>query len=1032
MPASDERKIATILFADLVGSTARASDEDPERVRALLERFYDAMELEIKEAGGTVEKFAGDAVMAAFGAPAALEDHAERALHAALAMQRRVRELFGEGLRLRIGVNTGEVVVGRSREGSSFVSGDPVNVAARLEQAAGTGEVLVGERTATVVRGAFEFDEARSVEAKGKSGGVAARRLVRALTLMRPRGVSGLMRAFVGREGELDLLQATYKRVVAESRPHLVTVMGDPGVGKTRLVRELWERLGAESPEPLRRTGRCLPYGHGITYWPLGEIVKEQFGLLESDPAEAVLPKLGNHEILGLALGLDVGGDLHPRAAHDRLHDAAVAFLEELASERPLVLLVEDLHWAEEPLLDLLDRLLREVNAPLLVLATARLELLDRRPSWGGGRRNMTIIGLEPLSTTDSGQLLDELLAADLPPSVRDLVVSRAEGNPFFVEELVGSLIDAGVLERENGSWRAGELPAGYVVPDSVQAVLAARIDLLGETEKGALQAAAVIGRVFWPGPVRDLLGGAEPNFDALEERDFVRRRAGSSLAGEREFAFKHALTREVSYATLPKARRARLHAAFAEWLERVGEGRDEWAALLAHHYAEAARPEDADLAWVAAEDELREVRAKAVRWLRRAAQLALERYEVDESVHLLERAKELAQDEDVAAIWLEIGNAKALKYDGQGFSAAIARALELSSDSNTAARAYSDLAFQVSIRGGMWPHRPNQDVIGDWIEKALAHTEEDTPERTRALIAKAVFNPDTGSFAAEASATADRLGDPELRSWAWMARTGSAFAAGQFEECLTWAQRRFDLEGEITDPDHIVELRESLMPATAALGNLREVRRLAREHEELTRRLSPHHRIHSVAIELEAEELAGNWEAIRALEDKVLAAIEANRDTPCIRHSRSLLLGAIARSVSGDDEGSRDLEERAKLHYMGGQAFALEAVHVRLALVRKDVQRLTDAYGLPARHRYVFGVQDLIVDLDAAAALRKREYLEETAPRYVSSGTLFEPFALRALGIVRDDDELIARADERFRALKLDWHAAQTPHLRG
>ncbi|HXL44273.1 MAG TPA: adenylate/guanylate cyclase domain-containing protein [Gaiellaceae bacterium] len=553
-PTSDERKIATVLFADLVGSTELASDEDPERVRALLERFYDAMESEIQSSGGTVEKFAGDAVMAAFGAPAALEDHAERALHAALAMQRRLSEL-GDDLGLRIGVNTGEVVVGRSREGSSFVSGDAVNVAARLEQAAGAGDILVGERTAAAARGAFEFGERATVDAKGKPGGVAARRLVRALTLMRPRGVSGLKRAFVGREGELELLQATYNRVVVERRPHFVTVMGDAGVGKTRLVRELWERLGDESPGPLRRTGRCLPYGHGITYWALGEIVKEQLGLLESDPPETVRAKLGEHEILGLALGLEVAGELHPLAAREHLHQATVAFLEELASERPLVVLVEDIHWAEEPLFDLLERTLREVNGPLLLLATARSDLLDRRPAWGGGRRNMTILGLEPLSTDDASYLLDELLAADLPAPIRDVVVSHAEGNPFFVEELIGNLIDAGVLQRENGSWRARDLPPGYTMPDSVQAVLAARIDLLGEVDKAALQAAAVIGRVFWPGPVRDLIGGSEPSFDALEERDFIRRRTGTSLEGEREFAFKHALTREVAYSSLPKAR---------------------------------------------------------------------------------------------------------------------------------------------------------------------------------------------------------------------------------------------------------------------------------------------------------------------------------------------------------------------------------------------------------------------------------------------------------------------------------------------
>jgi class 3 adenylate cyclase len=1032
-PTSDERKVATILFADLVGSTELASDEDPERVRALLERFYDAMRSEIQSSGGTVEKFAGDAVMAAFGAPAALEDHAERALHAALAMQRRLREALGEELGLRVGVNTGEIVVGSPRAGSSFVSGDAVNVAARLEQAAEPGEILVGERTAAAAQGAFEFGDPTSVDAKGKPGGVRARRLVRALTLMRPRGVSGLKRAFVGREHELELLQAMYNRVVSDRRPHFVTVMGDAGVGKTRLVRELWERLGSESPEPLRRTGRCLPYGHGITYWALGEILREQLGVLESDPPETALARLGEHEILGLALGLEVGGELHPLAARERLHDETVAFLGELAAERPLVVLVEDIHWAEEPLFDLLERILREVDGPLLLLATARSDLLDSRPSWGGGRRNMTILGLEPLPSEAAGQLLDELLAADLPSDIRDVVVSRAEGNPFFVEELIGSLIDSGVLQRENGGWRAGDLPPGYSVPDSIQGVLAARIDLLGEAQKAALQAAAVIGRVFWPGPVRDLTGGAEPDFPALEERDFIRRRAGSSLEGEREFAFKHALTREVAYSSLPKARRAHLHAEFAAWLERVGDARDQWAALLAHHYAEAVRPEDVDLAWAGADDQLQEVRRRAVRWLRRAAKLALERYEVDESIVLLERALALTTEEDTAAIWVEVGNANALKYDGEGFLTAMHEALAHSTDPATTAKAYSDLAFQASIRGGMWREHPGSDVVAGWVEQAIALTEEESPERARALIAKASVDPEEGDeLARAASGLSDRLGDPELRSWSWLARAVAAFESGRFEEALTWAQRRFDLEGTITDPDHIVEMREAAMPPSAAFGRLREVRRLAREHEQLTRRLSPHHRIHSAAVLIEAEELAGNWEEIRAREPEVLAAVEANRDTPCIRHSRSILLCAAARSYGGDEQGARELEAASNEHHMRGHPYALEAVQIRLALARHDLDSLSEVIALEGMHRYVFGLHDTAARLDAMAALRDRDRVERKASDFLQSGTYLEPFALRAIGIVRGDQALIDQADERFKLLGLDWHADQTENLRG
>ena len=287
VPAREERKLVTIVFADLVGSTALAGGEDPERIRVRLERFYEAMSDEIERTGGTVEKFAGDAVMAVFGAPAALEDHAERALHAALAMQRRLDTLFDGELAMRIGVNTGDVVVGAARAGSGFVAGDAVNVSDRLQKAAEPGEILAGERTVAAVGGAFEFGERRVLDAKGKPEGLEARSVLRALTLARPRGAAGFERVFVGREAELELLLATYRRAVTQHEPHLVTLVGEPGIGKTTLVRELWELLAGEEPAPLRRTGRCLPYGDGITYWPVGEIVKEHFGILEgADEAE--------------------------------------------------------------------------------------------------------------------------------------------------------------------------------------------------------------------------------------------------------------------------------------------------------------------------------------------------------------------------------------------------------------------------------------------------------------------------------------------------------------------------------------------------------------------------------------------------------------------------------------------------------------------------------------------------------------------------------------------------------------------------
>ncbi|MDQ3086381.1 MAG: AAA family ATPase, partial [Actinomycetota bacterium] len=696
--ATEERKIATVVFADLVGSTALADSQDPERVRVRLDRFYDTMAEEIQRTGGTVEKFAGDSVMAAYGAPIALEDHAERALHAALAMQRRLAEVFGEELRLRIGVNTGEVVVGQARESSSFVTGDAVNVGARLEQAAEPGEVLAGERTVASARGAFEFGEERVVEAKGKPGGVSCRPVLRALSLMRPRGVGGLRRVFVGRESELDLLRATFRRSVAQGEPHLVTIVGEPGVGKTRLVQELWEVLSEEDLAPVHRTGRCLPYGDGITYWPLGEVLKEHFGILDSDSPDEVRRRLGGREILGLALGLDIASGMHPLDARERLHETAVRFVEELATERPAVTLVEDIHWAEDDLLDLLERIVRDSRGPVVLLATARPELLDRRPNWGAGRRNAATIWLDPLPEHETSRMLDELLAVELPSELRELVVRRAEGNPFFLEELVGELLDAGVLERRNGEWALGERRPGFTVPDTVHAVLSARMDRLPPTEKAALQAASVVGRVFWTRPVVHLLDGEEPDFDLLEERDFVRRHGGSSMAGEREYAVKHALTRDVAYGSIPKARRGRLHAAFAEWLERLDRAKDEHASLLAYHYSEAVRPEDADLVWAGSEHQLGGLRARAVSWLRRAAELARGRYEMEEAVELFSRALPLSEDEyERAQLWREIGETQAFRYDGDAMLNALLRSLEGPLDDAERADTYAFLALQAS-----------------------------------------------------------------------------------------------------------------------------------------------------------------------------------------------------------------------------------------------------------------------------------------------------------------------------------------------
>ena len=1017
-PAAQERKLATMVFADLVGSTALASDRDPEHTRLVLDRFYEGMAAEVRGVGGTLEKFAGDAVMAVFGVPIAYEDHAERALHAALSMQRRLRELFGEQLGLRIGVNTGEVVVGRPHEGSSFVSGDAVNVTARLEQAAAPGEILAGDRTVAAAAGAFEFGEPRAVEAKGKPGGVGCRPLLRALSLMRPRGVGAFARAFVGRERELALLRSAYKRTVEVGSPQLLTIAGEAGVGKTRLVRELWEALSLERPEPVRRVGRCLPYGSAGAYAALGEILKEHFGILDSDSPERVRRMLGGGEILALSLGLDVGGDAHPLVVHERFRHAWTALLEELVSVRPAVLLVEDLHWADPVLVELLEAV-RVVRGPLLLLATTRPE---SAPLAGG-----ETMPLEPLAGEAPEMLVASLLGTE-PPAGLPALVGLAEGNPFFVEEILATLVDRGLLVAREDGWELEEIPPDFALPDSVQSLIAARIDLLPTREKAALQAGATIGRVFWAEATRALVEG-EVDFALLEERAFVLRRQTSSLAGETEYAVRHALTREVAYGSIPKGARARLHLAFAEWLEARGAGEDEHAATLAHHYGETLRSDYADLAWPDDDETPRRLRPKAVMWLRRAAELAVRRYEIDEGLRLLSRAVELAPDGQVQAeLWREAARACALRFDGDGFWAAMERSLEADADQASRAETYSLLAFETSSRGAMWTRRPRSDVLEEWIEQALELAGPNSKARARALLARAYWDPERGEQAAlEASALAEQMEDTELRSFAWGALAAAAFELRRFEESYMLTRRRLNLLPTISDPDRGSEILELAIPAVAAAGRLSEGRDLARQSEEIAQRLSPHHRVHAVAQAVDVEELAGGWERIRGLTTAVEKRVAANLETPCIRNARSLLLCAVAWAYDGDERRALELEQAADALGMEGYDYALDPPRLRLAIIRGDLEAARRLLEVRPTKTYTMGPGLIAARLDGLAAVGDRERLEAEAEPLLQPGIYLEPFALRALGLARGDGALIDLATARFTSMGLDWHAEQT-----
>ena len=569
-----ERKLATVLFADLVGSTQLVASADPEVVRRRVSRFFDCVSECVAAHGGVVETFAGDGVMAAFGIPRAHDDDAERAARAALAVLSAVEDLE---LNVRIGVEAGEILFDERESG--FAVGEAVNVAARLQQAAAPGEILLGPVAQGLTLGRLEVESHGELDLRGLANPVAAWKLVsaadeagRVLTVSAP---------FIGRDEEIELLHNTWARALRDNRAHLVTIYGEPGVGKSRIAREFV--AGVERATVL--SGRCLPYGEGITYWPLAEMVKSAAGISDDDPIADAVEKLREScgddavaDLLGLASGLlerfsdDSSAQEIAWAAHE--------WVVELADAQPLILCFEDIHWAEEPLLELVEQLAeRAREVPLLVLCLARLELLDVRSTWGGGRVRSVAIELQSLGESESSELLEALAVdGELSPRQRQAVLEKAEGNPLFVEETIRMLLERGGDHVE------------YRIPDTVQALIAARIDRLQPRTKSVLQRAAVIGRVFWSSAVPTLSGdanGVDRALAELVERDFVTEEHRSSISGHQAFRFKHVLIRDVAYAGLSKDARAELHRRFAAWLkERRAE---ELIEIRAYHLDQAA-----------------------------------------------------------------------------------------------------------------------------------------------------------------------------------------------------------------------------------------------------------------------------------------------------------------------------------------------------------------------------------------------------------------------------------------------------------
>ncbi|MDX2343791.1 MAG: AAA family ATPase [Acidimicrobiia bacterium] len=594
--------MVSVLFVDLVGFTAHTAQSDPEDVRARLTVYHRKIREDVERFGGRVEKLMGDGVFAVFGAPVAHEDDPERAVRAALRMRRSVDDLnAGDpelSLSIRVAVTTGEAIVqisggDRDREG---IIGDVVNTASRLEEVAPPGGVVVDERTYLSTRDVVVYADLDPVEVKGKAEPLPIWQPLEARSRF---GVDVDRRhstPFVGRDAELGALVDAFERTVRERTVQLVTIIGEPGVGKSRLLNEFRETIDARPDIAWWRQGRCLPYGEGITFWALAEIVKAHAGILESDTgAEAKLHAAVKPLFADSTTADWVKARLSPLAgvggAADTVDQAELfsawsRFLEALATRNPLILVVEDLHWADEAMLDFLEHLTDwAVSSPILVVTTARPELYSVRDTWGGGKRNAAAVSLSPLDTEHAAVLLGALLEATvLDESVQQAILERSEGNPLYVTEFVRLADDQGLLQDAAG---IGDLP----LPGSVQAIVAARLDLLKPEQKATLQAAAVVGKVFWLGALQAMRSAPDSSLLVrnLVRRELIRPVRDPSMLGQEEYAFSHSVIRDVAYGQIPRGDRAQLHEAAASWIEAVtGPHGHDSAELVAYHLGEA------------------------------------------------------------------------------------------------------------------------------------------------------------------------------------------------------------------------------------------------------------------------------------------------------------------------------------------------------------------------------------------------------------------------------------------------------------
>jgi class 3 adenylate cyclase/tetratricopeptide (TPR) repeat protein len=910
----DERKVVTVLFADLVGSTATGSEQDPEEFGAAIRPQLARMREALERNGGTIEKYIGDAVVAVFGAPVTREDDPERGVRAALA----IRDALGGAA--RVAVNTGEAVVSvgaRAERGEELLLGDVVNTAYRIEEATPDGAVFVGETTYRATRDVIEYGERQLIEAKGKPAPVPVWEALKAWSTVPAASERAVQAPLVGRNEELTLILNTLARSKRHQMVQLVTLIGVAGIGKSRLAWELQQALEEASEAVTWHRGRCLPYGEGVAYWALDEIVKSEAGILETDDANAADEKLGasvRELVTDVSESAWVEGHLRPllglasatsRETRDEAFSAWRRYIESRAERAPLVLVFEDLHWADEGLLDFIEHVADwSRDAPLLLLCTARPDLQERRAGWGGHGNAMTIT-LSPLTGDETAELLSLLLSqSTVPDGLREELLTRAEGNPLYAEEFVRMLVDRGLLILEDDGWtlRASELP----MPDSVQGIIAARLDALATGEKTLLQAAAVLGRTFWPDGVAAVasIGRDEVDrtFNELDRRGLLRRYRPSP-GGESEYAFRHALVRDVAYGQIPRARRGEAHLLAARWFESLGRPEDH-AETAAHHYLRALEYFGAIGGDIAPFAEPARVA------LRRAGDRALALNAFAASARFFGGALELSPtDEERAGLLFSYG--KALSRSDAPDEDVLVRARDSMVAAGDAERAAE---CQVMLAELLW-RRGQRERAFERLREALATLDDQPASYAKAYafsaLAQFQIRGDESEAALEsARATmtiAEELGLDDLRADALitigLARVMTGDVGG-----LEDLERSIQIAEEANSPQSV----RGYLNLGSMLANLGDLRRAAARYAQ-GQRLAERFGDAAWTDSFEAERLyeqywSGEWDAAWSLAEQLLARAERGPsrrlelDARLVQGWIALARGDIALAMADSD----------------------------------------------------------------------------------------------------------------------------------